>query len=74
MIPFPVVKLTMEQEFAIRKLTQQAGCVPKNELINLLTTLLRQNFVYNNTITNLVKNWNEAELQGITTGSRDSAC
>lgn len=74
MIPFPVLKLTLEQEFAVRKLSQNAESTSKADLINLCTMLLRQNFTYNNTITNLVKNWNEADVQRTSSGPRHSPC
>lgn len=63
MIPFPVLDLTMEQQFQLRKLSDAAESASKADLTSLCTMLLRQNFMYNNTLMNLVKNWNEADVQ-----------
>ena len=61
MIPFPVLELTMEQQFQLRKLTDAFEKASKSDLANLCMTLQRQNFMFTNTITNLVKNWNEVD-------------
>jgi hypothetical protein len=74
MIPYPVLDLTLEQQFQLRKFGDAADNASKQDLINLCTMLLRQNFMYNNTITNLVKNWNEADVQRTTPSPRHSPC
>jgi hypothetical protein len=63
MIPSPVLDLTLEQEFQLRQISDAAKTASKADLTNLCTILLRQNFMYNNTLKNLVKNWNEADVQ-----------
>ena len=65
MIPFPVLELTMEQQFQLRKLADAATSATKEDLTKLLMQSQRQNFMYTNTITNLVKRWNEIDSQRV---------
>ena len=56
--PPPVLELTVEQEFKIRRLTDLLPEANKDDIITLLLALQRQNFCLSNTVSNLVKNWN----------------
>jgi hypothetical protein len=61
MIPYPVLELTVEQQFQLRKLEDASDKASKADLIKLCLSLQRQNFMFTNTITNLVKHWNEID-------------
>ena len=62
MIPPPVLELTFEQEFQLRALKDAAMQASKLELATLCLMLQQQNFMYKNTLTNLVKHWDEIDV------------
>jgi len=55
--PPPVIELTMEQQFKLRRLDDLLPQADKDDLITLLQALQHQNFVLANTVSNLVKQW-----------------
>ncbi|QDP67890.1 MAG: hypothetical protein Unbinned8622contig1003_30 [Prokaryotic dsDNA virus sp.] len=55
--PPPVIDLTVEQEFKIRRLKDLLPEADKDDIITLLIALQRQNFCLCNNISNLVKQW-----------------
>lgn len=57
MIPYPDLELTMEQQFKLRQFADAADQAPREFLIKACCELQKQNFMLNNTIINLVKNW-----------------
>lgn len=53
----PIIELTMEQEFKLRRMTDILPEASKEDLITVFLALQRQNFVLSNTVSNLVKQW-----------------
>lgn len=56
--PPPVVELTIEQSFKIRRLEDLLPEAEKDDIITLFLALQRQNFCLSNTLSNLLKHWN----------------
>ena len=58
-LPAPITKLTVEQEFALKKLELklQSGEVEYEDLATIFLAMQHQNFVLANSITNLVEKW-----------------
>lgn len=55
--PMPVVELTMEQDFKIRRLEDLLPKAERDDIITILLALQRQNFALTNTLNNLLKHW-----------------
>ena len=55
--PGPVMELTMEQSFKLRRLEDLLPEADKKDIVTLFMALQRQNFALVNTVTNLVKQW-----------------
>ena len=55
--PPPIIELTMEQNFKIRRLEDLLPKADKEDIITLFMALQRQNFALANTVSNLVKQW-----------------
>ena len=55
--PAPVMELTMEQHFKLRRLEDLLPEADKADIITLFLALQKQNFCLSNTVTNLVKQW-----------------
>ena len=55
--PGPVIELTMEQSFKLRRLEDLLPKADKEDIVTLFMALQRQNFALANTVTNLVKQW-----------------
>ena len=55
--PAPVMELTMEQHFKLRRLEDLLPEADKEDIITLFLALQKQNFCLSNTVTNLVKQW-----------------
>ena len=55
--PPPVIELTMEQSFKMRRLEDLLPKSDKDDLITVFLALQRQNFVLSNTVSNLIKKW-----------------
>ena len=53
----PVLELTMEQSFKLRRLEDLLPAADKKDIITLFLALQRQNFCLGNTVSNLVKQW-----------------
>ena len=53
----PVLDLTMEQSFKLRRLEDLLPAADKDDIITLFLALQRQNFCLANTVSNLVKEW-----------------
>jgi len=53
----PVLDLTIEQSFKIRRLEDLLPQADKADIITLFLALQRQNFCLSNTVSNLVKQW-----------------
>ena len=73
MIPYPVLELTVEQQFQLRKLADASENASQADLASLCLSLQRQNFMFSNTITNLVKHWNEIDTARAAPDKRDTA-
>jgi hypothetical protein len=73
MIPYPVLELTVEQQFQLRKLADASENASKADLASLCLSLQRQNFMFSNTITNLVKHWNEIDTARATPDKGDTS-
>ena len=58
-LPAPITKLTVEQEFALKKLEVRlnSGEVKYEDLATVFIAMQHQNFVLANSITNLVEKW-----------------
>ena len=58
-LPAPITKLTVEQEFQLRKLELRLknGEVKYEDLATVFLAMQHQNFVLANSITNLVEKW-----------------
>jgi hypothetical protein len=72
MIPYPILELTVEQEFQLRKLADVSERASSTDLAKLCLSLQRQNFMFSNTITNLVKHWNEIDSARAAAGQGDT--
>lgn len=72
MIPYPILELTVEQQFQLRKLEDASDSASKADLAKLCLSLQRQNFMFTNTITNLVKHWNEIDTARASAGQGDA--
>ena len=55
--PPPVIELTMEQQFKLRRLEDLLPKAEKDDLVTVFLALQKQNFVLSNTVTNLIKKW-----------------
>ena len=55
--PPPIIELTMEQSFKLRRLEDMLPKADKEDIITLFMALQRQNFALANTVSNLVKQW-----------------
>lgn len=55
--PGPVIELTMEQSFKLRRLEDLLPKADKEDIVTLFMALQRQNFALVNTVSNLVKQW-----------------
>ena len=55
--PPPVLELTMEQQFKLRRIKDLMPEADKEDVIELLMALQEQNFILSNTVINLVKQW-----------------
>ena len=55
--PMPITKLTMEQEFKMRRLTDGVEEATKEDLITILLALQRQAFVLGNNLKQLLDQW-----------------
>jgi len=55
--PPPIMRLTVEQDFKIRRLEDLLPKADKTDIITLFMALQRQNFALANTVSNLVKQW-----------------
>ena len=53
----PIVELTMEQDFKIRRMEDLLPSADKDDIITILLALQHQNYVLCNTVSNLVKQW-----------------
>ena len=53
----PVLELTIEQEFKLRRLEDLLPEADKKDIITIFMALQRQNFALSNTVTNLIKEW-----------------
>ena len=53
----PITKLTMEQEFKMRRLTDGVEEASKEDLITILLALQRQSFVLGNNLKQLLDLW-----------------
>ena len=53
----PITKLTVEQDFKLRRLEDLLPDADKDDIITLFLALQRQNFCLSNTVTNLIKQW-----------------
>jgi len=51
------MKLTVEQDFKIRRLEDLLPKADKKDIITIFMALQRQNFALANTVSNLVKQW-----------------
>ena len=64
----PITKLTMEQEFKLRRLDDLLPKADKEDIITLFMALQEQCFVLGNNVTQLVKQWpthpNTTEITG----------
>ena len=58
-LPPPITELTVEQEFALKKLELklESGEVKYEDLATIFIAMQHQNFVLANSITNLVHKW-----------------
>ena len=58
-LPAPITELTMEQEFALKKLEVrlESGEVAYEDLATIFLAMQHQNFVLSNSLTNLVHKW-----------------
>lgn len=56
-LPPPIIELTVEQQFKLRRLEDLLPKADKQDLITLFVALQRQNFALSNSLSNLVKLW-----------------
>lgn len=55
--PMPVIEMTMEQSFKLRRLEDLLPEADKADIITLFMALQRQNYALVNTVSNLIKQW-----------------
>jgi hypothetical protein len=55
--PPPVVELTLEQQFKLRRIEDLATQIDKQDLLDLYMQLQKQNFILSNNLSNLIKQW-----------------
>ena len=55
--PPPVLELTMEQEFNLRRIGDLLKDANKEDIITVFMALQKQNYCLSNTIRNLLKEW-----------------
>ena len=55
--PPPVVELTLEQQFKLRRIEDLATQIDKQDLLDLYMQLQKQNFILSNNLSNLMKQW-----------------
>jgi len=60
--PPPVLELTVEQFFKLRRIEDLCKELDKKEIINHFLQVQKQNFILSNTVSNLLKNWNATPL------------
>lgn len=60
MIPFPVLELTVEQQFELKKLEESIEQASRETLEDAVWQQTRQLFLLRNTIKNLIKHWPNA--------------
>ena len=60
--PPPITELTMEQQFKIRRMEDLLPNADKQDLITVFLALQKQNFVLVNTVSNLIKQWPNNQL------------
>nr|BAR32670.1 hypothetical protein [uncultured Mediterranean phage uvMED] len=53
----PIMEMTMEQQFKLRRLEDLLPEADKSDIITLFMALQRQNFCLANTVRNLVTKW-----------------
>jgi len=56
-IPPPVLEMTMEQQFKLRRIKDLIPEAKREDLYTLIESLQHQNFCLANTVSNLVKEW-----------------
>lgn len=56
-LPPPIIELTVEQQFKLRRLEDLLPKADKQDIITLFVALQRQNFALSNSLSNLVKLW-----------------
>ena len=58
-LPPPITELTVEQEFALKKLEVrlESGEVDYEDLVTVFLAIQHQNFILSNSLTNLVQKW-----------------
>ena len=54
----PTLKLTLEQEFKLRRMKDLLDKCPKEEMIDLFLQLQKTNFILTNNIGQLLDQWN----------------
>lgn len=60
--PPPVLELTVEQFFKLRRIEDLCQELDKKEIINHFLQVQKQNFILNNTVRNLLQHWNATPL------------
>lgn len=60
MIPYPILELSMEQEFKLQHLKQVLEKADKAQAQDACLSLQRQVYVLTNTLQNLVSKWRDA--------------
>jgi hypothetical protein len=60
--PMPVMGLTVEQSFKMRRLEDLLPKASKEDIITILLALQRQNYALVNNLNNLLKHWNKPDL------------
>ena len=53
----PIIELTMEQDFKLRRMEDLLPNADKDDIITLLLALQHQNFALCNTVSNLITQW-----------------
>jgi hypothetical protein len=64
----PIVDLTMEQSFKLRRLEDLLPKADKDDIITIFMALQKQCFVLSNNISQLVKEWPSHPITTTTTG------
>jgi hypothetical protein len=60
--PPPILSLTVEQDFKMRRIEDMLPTADKEDLITVFVALQRQNFILSNNLTQLLQNWNKPDL------------